>query len=175
MSLSPDRFTGVNAAVLTPVTDDLIPNDALMLEYSKWLMGNGSGSFAVLRILRMARIFRVLKVGGAAKNLSLVFEGLRQSKTGLILLIYLVLIFMVIMSSVIYMVEGGEEHPHPQRESAPTPHPPASKYINKYHTPQDSPRTRGTRLRSALRPSGAHRPRPHTVKFRRRGCGEKSW
>ena len=25
MSLSRDRFTGVNAAVLTPVTDDLIP------------------------------------------------------------------------------------------------------------------------------------------------------
>ena len=86
---------------------------AIMPAYVEWLMGNGSGSFAVLRILRMARIFRVLKVGGAAKNLSLVFEGLRQSKTGLILLIYLVLIFMVIMSSVIYMVEGGEGTPFP--------------------------------------------------------------
>ena len=39
------------------------------------------------------------------QNLALVFEGLRQSKTGLILLVYLVLIFMVIMSSILYMVE----------------------------------------------------------------------
>ena len=48
MSLSPDRFTGVNAAVLTPVTDDLIPDDALMLEYSNWLMANGCDGLAIL-------------------------------------------------------------------------------------------------------------------------------
>lgn len=90
---------------------------AIMPAYIEWLLGNGSGSFAVLRILRMARIFRVLKVGSAAKNLALVAEGLRQSKTGLILLVYLVLIFMVIMSSVMYMIEGpgrmGPDSPFP--------------------------------------------------------------
>jgi len=81
---------------------------AILPAYIEWLMGGGAGSFAVLRILRMARIFRVLKVGSAAKNLALVAKGMQQSKSGLILLVYLVLIFMVVMSSVMYMIEGPE-------------------------------------------------------------------
>jgi len=48
VTLSADRFTGVNAAVLTPVTDDLVPDDALMLDYSKWLMNNGCDGLAIL-------------------------------------------------------------------------------------------------------------------------------
>ena len=57
MSLSPDRFTGVNAAVLTPVTDDLIPDDALMLEYSNWLMANGCDGLAILGTTGEANCF----------------------------------------------------------------------------------------------------------------------
>ncbi len=41
-------FSGVNTAVLTPVTADLIPDDALMVAYSKWLLANGSDGLAVL-------------------------------------------------------------------------------------------------------------------------------
>lgn len=79
---------------------------AILPAYIEWLIGRGSGSLAVLRILRLARIFRVLKVPSAAKNLALVAKGMQQSKTGLILLVYLVCIFMVVMSSVMYMIEG---------------------------------------------------------------------
>ena len=57
MSLYPDRFTGVNAAVLTPVTDDLIPDDALMLEYSSWLMANGCDGLAILGTTGEANCF----------------------------------------------------------------------------------------------------------------------
>ena len=85
---------------------NLIDVFAIAPAYIEWLMGGGTGSFAVLRILRLARIFRVLKVGSAAKNLALVAKGMQQSKSGLYLLVYLVLIFMVVMSSVIYMIEG---------------------------------------------------------------------
>ncbi|HCC45433.1 MAG TPA: dihydrodipicolinate synthase family protein [Gammaproteobacteria bacterium] len=41
-------FAGVNAAVLTPVTDDLAPNDVLMVDYSKWLLANGCDGLAIL-------------------------------------------------------------------------------------------------------------------------------
>lgn len=85
---------------------NLIDVFAILPAYIEWLVGAGSGSFAVLRILRLARIFRVLKVGSAAKNLALVGRGMQQSKSGLYLLVYLVLIFMVVMSSIMYMIEG---------------------------------------------------------------------
>lgn len=58
------------------------------------------GNFAVLRILRLARIFRVVKVGTFKENLDLVVEALRRSRSGLLLMVYLVVIFMVIMSSI---------------------------------------------------------------------------
>ncbi|MEK9725936.1 MAG: dihydrodipicolinate synthase family protein [Rhodospirillaceae bacterium] len=48
MSASRKSFAGVNAAVLTPVTDDLIPDDALMVDYSKWLLANGCDGLAIL-------------------------------------------------------------------------------------------------------------------------------
>eukprot|EP01044_Picomonas_judraskeda_P015930 COSAG03_NODE_2753_length_2473_cov_182.466174_2_plen_256_part_00 len=85
---------------------NLVDLFAILPAYIEWLLGGGSGSFAVLRILRLARIFRVLKVGSAAKNLAIVGRGMQQSKTGLYLLVYLVVIFMVVMSSIMYMIEG---------------------------------------------------------------------
>ena len=79
MSLSGDRFAGVNAAVLTPVTDDLIPDDALMLEYSKWLMANGCDGLAILGTTGEANSFslkeririieRLIEGGISAKSL----------------------------------------------------------------------------------------------------------
>ena len=87
------------------------------------------GGFAVLRILRLARIFRIVKVGTFKENLDLVIESLRRSKAGLLLLVYLVLIFMVIMSSILYMVEEDdpEDPDRPQEGTVFTvqTHPPA--------------------------------------------------
>ena len=48
MTKTHKSFAGVNAAVLTPVTDELTPNDALMVDYSKWLMDNGCDGLAIL-------------------------------------------------------------------------------------------------------------------------------
>lgn len=68
--------------------------------------GSSGGGLAVLRILRMARILRMIKVGSYAENLALVLEGMKRSKTGLLLMVYLVAIFMIIMASLLYQIEG---------------------------------------------------------------------
>jgi hypothetical protein len=80
---------------------------AILPGYIEAFFGVGAGSFAVLRILRLARIFRIIKMGSANQNLNIVFDGLNQSRNGLLLMVYLVLIFMVVMSSIMYMIEGG--------------------------------------------------------------------
>ena len=48
MSLPSDRFTGVLAAALTPLTKDLIPDEKLMSQHCKWLLSNGCDGLAVL-------------------------------------------------------------------------------------------------------------------------------
>ncbi len=48
MTTTHKSFAGVNAAVLTPVKDDLTPDDDLMVGYSKWLMANGCDGLAIL-------------------------------------------------------------------------------------------------------------------------------
>ena len=87
---------------------NLVDFCAIAPAYVELVFQGEGGGFAVLRILRLARIFRVVKVGSFAENLALVLEALRRSKSGLLLLVYLVLIFMVIMSSILYMVEDGD-------------------------------------------------------------------
>jgi hypothetical protein len=83
---------------------------AILPAYLELAMGDSSGGgLAVLRILRMARIFRMIKVGSYAENLAIVLEGLRRSRTGLLLMVYLVIIFMIVMASLLYMVEGDPD------------------------------------------------------------------
>lgn len=83
---------------------------AILPTYIELVIGKGEGGgLAVLRILRMARIIRVVKVGTFKENLLLVIEGLHRSLTGLILLVYLVLIFMVVMASVMFMLEADTD------------------------------------------------------------------
>lgn len=95
------------------------------------LMLHAGGSFGVIRVLRLARVFRVsilrplppqldfrelslrdccvcvqvFKVGSMSENLSLVGEGLSRSASGLTVLIYLMILFIVISASVCHMVE----------------------------------------------------------------------
>lgn len=87
---------------------NLVDFCAIAPAYVELAFEGEGGGFAVLRILRLARIFRVIKVGTFKENLDLVVEALRRSKSGLLLLVYLVLIFMVIMSSILYMVEEAD-------------------------------------------------------------------
>ena len=48
----------------------------------------------------------MIKVGSYAENLALVAEGMKRSRTGLLLMVYLVSIFMIIMASLLYQIEG---------------------------------------------------------------------
>lgn len=48
MSFRDNRFTGVLPAALTPVKDDLTPDDALMARHCRWLLDNGSSGLAIL-------------------------------------------------------------------------------------------------------------------------------
>jgi len=52
-----ENFNGVNAAVLTPLKDDLIPDDAKMASYSKWLLDNGCDGLAILGTTGEANCF----------------------------------------------------------------------------------------------------------------------
>jgi 4-hydroxy-tetrahydrodipicolinate synthase len=48
VTLPADRFTGVLAAAVTPVDNNLIPNQALMTDHCKWLLKNGVDGLAIL-------------------------------------------------------------------------------------------------------------------------------
>eukprot|EP01043_Picozoa_sp_COSAG02_P011693 COSAG02_NODE_435_length_22393_cov_18.805643_13_plen_492_part_00 len=77
---------------------------AILPFYMELLLQAG-GSFGVIRVLRLARVFRVLKVGTMSENLSLVAEGLSRSLSGLTVLIYLMALFVVISSATMHMLE----------------------------------------------------------------------
>tara|TARA_E500000331_G_scaffold357568_1_gene419759 strand:+ start:242 stop:1165 length:924 start_codon:yes stop_codon:yes gene_type:complete len=48
VTLKEDRFTGVLPAALTPLKDDLTPDDALMAKHCRWLLDNGATGLAIL-------------------------------------------------------------------------------------------------------------------------------
>ena len=106
-SRRPADDTSVMSYVKQPL--NLVDVCAVLPAYIEAFLGTAGGSFAVLRILRLARIFRIIKMGNARENLAIVAEGVNESRGGLMLMIYLVCIFMVVMSSVMYMIEGGSD------------------------------------------------------------------
>ena len=69
------------------------------------LLLRAGGSFGVIRALRLARVFRVLKFGTMSENLVLVGEGLSRSISGLTVLLYLLTLFIVISSAMMHMLE----------------------------------------------------------------------
>jgi hypothetical protein len=77
---------------------------AILPFYLEILLQAG-GSFGVIRVLRLARVFRVFKVGSMSDNLSLVGEGLSRSASGLTVLVYLMILFIIISASLMHMTE----------------------------------------------------------------------
>lgn len=77
---------------------------AILPFYLELLLRAG-GSLAVIRVLRLARVFRVLKFGTMSENLKLVGEGLSRSMSGLTVFIYLLALFVVISSAMMHMLE----------------------------------------------------------------------
>ena len=50
----------------------------------------------ILRMLRMVRIFRILKFGGHVRNLQLFAIGFKRAQEGLVLLLFLLLLYLCV-------------------------------------------------------------------------------
>jgi hypothetical protein len=72
--------------------------------YIELLLG-GRTSLSVLRMLRMSRIFRVLKVGNFMHELQLFVEGYRRSRDGLTLLLCMLLLYLCVFGAILYLIE----------------------------------------------------------------------
>lgn len=68
-----------------------------------------SNSLAVLRILRMSRIFRVLKVGNYMHELHLFVEGYKRSRDGLVLLLCMLMLYLCVFGSVLFLIEYPQQ------------------------------------------------------------------
>eukprot|EP01051_Picozoa_sp_SAG22_P011791 SAG22_NODE_1166_length_5291_cov_4.322227_1_plen_547_part_00 len=69
------------------------------------LLLNEHTSLAVLRVLRMSRIFRVLKVGNYMHELELFVEGYNRSRDGLVLLLCMLMLYLCVFGSILYLIE----------------------------------------------------------------------
>eukprot|EP01052_Picozoa_sp_SAG31_P001811 SAG31_NODE_61_length_29286_cov_444.645973_4_plen_310_part_00 len=89
-------------------TMNVIDLIAILPSYVEWIFfDKGGGGLEILRVLRMARILRMVKLGSFELYLGLVVESLRRSRVGLSLFLYLVVLFTVIMATFMYMIEGN--------------------------------------------------------------------
>ena len=56
-------------------------------------------------MLRMIRIFRVLKVGSFASDLQVFVDGMSRAREGLLLLSFLLLLYLCVFGTLLYMCE----------------------------------------------------------------------
>lgn len=66
--------------------------------------GQNSG-LAVLRILRLSRIFRVMKAGGVLSELQLFVEGYKRAREGLLLLFFLLFLYLCVFAALLFLLE----------------------------------------------------------------------
>ena len=83
---------------------NLIDMLAILPWYIEKAMG-GQSSLAILRMLRMTRIFRVVKAGGALSELQLFVEGYKRAREGLLLLFFLLFLYLCVFAATLYMLE----------------------------------------------------------------------
>lgn len=67
--------------------------------------GLGLGSTQVLRVIRLVRVFRVLKLGSKSGRLEVIIHAVSASTDMLIMLTFLLLLSMIVFSSLIYFAE----------------------------------------------------------------------
>ena len=68
-------------------------------------VGLGLGQTQVLRVVRLVRVFRVLKLGSKSGRLEVIMTAVSDSTDMLIMLSFLLLLSMVVFSSLIYFAE----------------------------------------------------------------------
>eukprot|EP01047_Picozoa_sp_COSAG01_P055344 COSAG01_NODE_6151_length_3822_cov_9.606769_2_plen_457_part_00 len=83
---------------------NLIDLMAIMPFYVELLLG-GHLELAFVRMLRMTRVFRVLKVGSFAHDLIIFVDGMSRASEALFLLSFLLLLYLCVFAALLYMVE----------------------------------------------------------------------
>ena len=68
----------------------------------------GTHYLAVLRLLRVLRVFRVLKLVSYMAEAAMILGALRASRRKITVFLFSVLIIAVVLGSLIYVIEGGE-------------------------------------------------------------------
>jgi len=89
---------------------NLIDAIAIAPFYLEALFGVGAGGLAFLRILRLARVFRLFKFGHLNEGVTLLGNVIRQSYPSLKLLAFFAMIGTVLYGSIIYLCEQGTWH-----------------------------------------------------------------
>jgi hypothetical protein len=84
---------------------NLIDLVSILPFYLELLLHAAGSKMAVVRVLRMMRVFRVLKVGHFADDLQLFAEGAKRSGQGLMVLLFLLLLYLCLAGSILYMIE----------------------------------------------------------------------
>lgn len=72
-----------------------------------FLLGSGS-AFKVLRVLRFLRLFKVFKLGSFTTEGKMLGQAMKESKEKIIVFLVAVLCMAMILGSVMYVIEGGE-------------------------------------------------------------------
>lgn len=69
----------------------------------------GSHSLVALRALRLLRVFRILKLARFVGESNNLMKALKASKTKIMVFVFFVLILCVILGTVMYLVESGQD------------------------------------------------------------------
>lgn len=68
----------------------------------------GTGSLMVIRVFRLLRVFRVLKLVQFLNEAKMLLDALKASKNKITVFIFFVLTATVLLGTVMYIIEGGE-------------------------------------------------------------------
>jgi hypothetical protein len=77
---------------------------AILPFYAEMVLG-GHNSLGIMRILRLARIFRLLKNPAFVDTLTLFVRGYYQARDGLLLLFFLLFMYLCVFASILYIIE----------------------------------------------------------------------
>lgn len=87
---------------------NLIDLCAIVPFYVSLFMGGEDSGFGFLRVLRLARVFRVFKMGKYNAGMQMFTKVIIKSSSALNLLCFFALLGMVLFGSLVYFFEGGE-------------------------------------------------------------------
>jgi len=67
----------------------------------------GSQSFAIIRALRLMRVFRVFKLGHHLNQGRIILFSVRKSLPKIAVFLYFVILMVIVFGSIMYLIEGG--------------------------------------------------------------------